>query len=186
MQIDNDGFQTKIVVDKIKNAWTTSCIDKIKPLACSEATRKISLAADLIHHKCAHFHYGRIRHLVHHELITGLPTNLPTMEKPCPICLAMKSRKNPRKKKVDWSKYEPGESIHMDFAFMTETSIRGFTAFLSIKDAATNYMGIFLSRNKRPPFDVITFFISILKKENRTIRYVRVDEDGPCPINCIL
>jgi len=183
--IDADGFQTKLPIDEIKNGldYVTihllpPCTKDILPQACSASKRNLSLTANLIHHKCAHYHYARIQHLAQHQLITGLPKNLPVMDKPCPICLAMKSTKLPRKKKVDWTKYEPGESIHMDFAFMPETSIRGFTAFLSIKDAATNYTWIFLSRNKRPPLDVITFFISILKKEHRTIRYIRVDEDG--------
>ena len=182
--IDHEGFQTKIPVDKIINGLDYVTMDllppntnTITPIACS-AARKMVLTADLIHHKCAHYHYERIQHLATHEMITGLPKHLPSMEKPCPICLAMKSRKLNRKKKQDWSKYEPGESMHMDFAFMPETSIRGFTSFLSIKDAATNYTWIFLSRNKRPPLDILTFFISILKKENRYIRYVRVDEDG--------
>ena len=182
--IDHEGFQTKIQIDSIINGldYVTMQLlppntSSITPIACS-AARKMILTPELIHHKCAHYHYERIQHLATHELITGLPKHLPSMNKPCPICLAMKSRKLNRKKKQDWSQYSPGESIHMDFAFMPQTSIRGFTSFLSVKDAATNYTWIFLSRNKRPPLDVLTFFISILKKEQRIIRYVRVDEDG--------
>jgi len=182
--IDRDGTQTKLPIHSIINGLDYINIQLLPPskstdppIACSATARKMHLTAELIHQKCAHYHYDRVQHLARHSLITGLPKNLPPMNKPCHICLAMKSRKLPRKKKVDWTQFEPGESMHMDFAFMPVTSIRGFTAFLSIKDAATNYTWIFLSRNKRPPLDILSFFISIMKKENRTIRYIRVDED---------
>ena len=182
--IDKDGTQTKLPITSIINGldYVTvqllpPCDNLHQPVACASTNRKMHLTAELIHQKCAHYHYDRIQHLARNDLITGLPKHLPPMDKPCPICLAMKSRKLPRKKKVDWTQFEPGESMHMDFAFMPVTSIRGFTAFLSIKDAATNYTWIFLSRNKRPPLDILSYFISILKKENRSIRYIRVDED---------
>jgi len=182
--IDKDGTQTKLPITSIINSldYVTvqllpPCDTQQFPIACASTNRKMLLTAELIHQKCAHYHYDRVQHLARNDLITGLPRNLPPMNKPCPICLAMKSRKLPRKKKVDWTQFDPGESMHMDFAFMPVTSIRGFTSFLSIKDAATNYTWIFLSRNKRPPLDILSFFISILKKEKKIIRYVRVDED---------
>jgi len=182
--IDRDGTQTKLTISSIINGLDYVHIHLLPPsaptappIASSATNRKMHLTAELIHQKCAHYHYDRIQHLARNALVTGLPKNLPPMHKPCAICLAMKSKKLPRKKKVDWTQFEPGESMHMDFAFMPVTSIRGFTAFLSIKDAATNYTWIFLSRNKRPPLDILSFFISIMKKENRSIRYVRVDED---------
>jgi len=64
------------------------------------------------------------------------------------------------KKKIDWAQYTPGESIHIDFVFKPLISIHGFTAFLSIKEAATNYTWIFLSQKKMPPLDIVTLFIS--------------------------
>jgi len=162
--IDKDGTQTKLPISSIINGldYVTvqllpPCETEEQPIACASTNRKMHLTAELIHQKCAHYHYDRVQHLARNDLITGLPRNLPPMDKPCPICLAMKSRKLPRKKKVDWTQFDPGESLHMDFAFMPVTSIRGFTAFLSIKDAATNYTWIFLSRNKRPPLDILSY-----------------------------
>ena len=96
----------------------------------------------------------------------------------CPTCMAMKAIKKPRKIKMDWTTYSAGECIHMDFAFLSIVSVRGFTAFLSVKDAATNYTWTFLTRNKRPPLDIVQFFIRVLKKKHKIIRYLRVDEDG--------
>ncbi|MGB0424036.1 MAG: hypothetical protein ACPGED_06935, partial [Flavobacteriales bacterium] len=182
--IDHEGFQTKVNVKEIRNGLDyieLSLLPKntapFHPEACT-AIKHQYLTPELIHQKCAHYHYDRIKYLAQHELIEGLPKNLPPMTKPCHICLAMKSRKLPRRKKVDWTEYKPGESIHMDFAFMPVVSIRGFTAFLAMKDAATNYTWVFVTHNKRPPLDIIQFFLLSLKKENRTTRFVRVDEDG--------
>jgi len=182
--IDRDGTQTKLTISSIINGLDYVDIQLLPPsvptatpIACSTTNRKMHLTVELIHQKCAHYHYDRVQYPARNALITGLPKNLPPMNKPCAICLAMKSKKLPRRKKVDWTQFEPDESMHMNFAFMPVTSIRGFTALLSIKDAATNYTWIFLSRNKRPPLDILSFFISIMKKENKSIRYIRVDED---------
>ena len=68
--------------------------------------------------------------------------------------------------------------LHVDYAFMPQPSIRDFTAFLAVKDAATNYTWIFPTRNKRPPLDIVKYLLSILQKENRPTKYARVDEDG--------
>ena len=105
--IDADGFQTKLPIAEIKNGldYVTMqllppCTNDITPEACSASKRNPSLSANLIHHKCAHYHYGRIQHLAHNQLITGLPKHLPAMDKPCPICIAMKSKNSHVKRKL--------------------------------------------------------------------------------------
>ena len=57
-------------------------------------------------------------------------------------------------------------------------SLRGFTSFLSVKDAATNYTWAFPTRHKKPPLDIITYLFQVLHKEARTVKRIRVDEDG--------
>jgi len=124
------------------------------------------------------FHYERIQHLAKNKMITGLPSTLPHMQHPCPTCLQVKSHKLPRRPNNIYNDFQPEEALHMDYELMSQPSIRGFTAFLAVKDAATNYTWVFPTRNKRPPLDIVKYLLAILQKENRPTTYVRVDEDG--------
>ena len=53
----------------------------------------------------------------------GLPTNLPDLKYPFPICLLTKATKIPRDTIIDVSKFAPGFILHMDFAFFNAESI---------------------------------------------------------------
>ena len=66
----------------------------------------------------------------------------------------------------------------MDFSFWNQTSYRGFTSLLSIIDGKERMLWNFPTANKRPPLAIITYFFSLLAKENITIKTIRVDEDG--------
>ena len=182
--IDQDGVCSKIKITSIKNNLDYINLPLLLPLhtpsanlASHEIKLTPQLTPQLIHQKCCHFHYDRTLFLAKHKLIDGLPVNLPPMTKPCPICLQVKSHKLPRCPSIDHTKTLHGEYLHMDFAFMPQSSIRGFTGFLSVKDGATNYTWVFLTRNKRPPLDFIKYLFAILQKDNRIVKYVRVDED---------
>ena len=69
----------------------------------------------------------------------GLPENIPELEQPCPICLLTKATKISRGPTTDVLKFSPGFMLHVDFAFFSVESIRGFTlAFVAIC-SATSY-----------------------------------------------
>ena len=72
----------------------------------------------------------------------------------------------------------PGQMFHIDFSFMSETSIRGFSSYLSFLDDTTGYPFTFLTRNKIAPLDILQFIISTLRQQNKSINYVRYDKGG--------
>lgn len=68
--------------------------------------------------------------------------------------------------------------MHMHFCFVPTTSIRGYTAILYIKCTHTRKAWYFPSPNKRPPIDIVSFFIRFHEKDKIYILEIRVDEDG--------
>ena len=72
----------------------------------------------------------------------------------------------------------PGSLIHMDFKFYNQTSIRGFTSILPIIDAKKRNLWTFPGSDKHPPIIKVELFINFLKKQNRDIKSIHVDEGG--------
>lgn len=96
----------------------------------------------------------------------------------CAICLLAKSRKLPRGKLVDKTILEPFKSLHIDFAFYTEVSIRGFTANLTIVCSSTSYPFVYATKSKTTPLRLLEWFITTIRKAGGEVCFVRVDEDG--------
>ena len=66
----------------------------------------------------------------------------------------------------------------MDFVFYDIESVRGHTTVLGIICLSTRYPFSFLRRRKRPPLDVLQYLFNVLKARKRSVRRIRVDEDG--------
>jgi hypothetical protein len=66
----------------------------------------------------------------------------------------------------------------MDFAFWDVVSHCGFTAMLTIIDAKTRTLWLFFTSSKKPPIHIVRWFFTQLRREQRTLATVRVDEDG--------
>jgi len=49
---------------------------------------------------------------------------------------------------------------------------------LLIIDAKTHMLWLFCTSNKRAPIKILSYFFSIMKKENKVLHSIRVDEDG--------
>ena len=179
--IDEEGYLSKLPISTVHNNLDYVEITMLLPYklpSANIASKNQLLTPQLIHQKCGHYHYERIQHLAKNKLIEGLPINLPKMSTPCPICLQVKSRKKPRGHNFNYNDFKPGELLSMDFAFMPQNSLRGFKSFLSVKDAATNYTWVFPTRHKRAPLEILTHLFGVLRKEERVVKRVRVDEDG--------
>ena len=95
-------------------------------------------------------------------LLEGLPTNLPELEEPCPICLLTKATNIPRGPTTDVSNFVPVSMLQMDFAFFNVESIRGFTSYSVAICSATSYPFGFPLRGKLPPLDVLKFIVTAL------------------------
>ena len=68
--------------------------------------------------------------------------------------------------------------LHMDFDFWDKVSIRGFTSMLAIIDACTCLLWLFCTASKRPPLEILEYFLAMLQKEGHTVKTIHVDEDG--------
>ena len=81
-------------------------------------------------------------------------------------------------KTVDTNNLQPGELIHMNFAFYNVTFVRGFTSVLTVLCAKTIMLWVFHISYKRYHVYIICFIIITLKNEQNSCKCVRVDEDG--------
>jgi hypothetical protein len=72
----------------------------------------------------------------------------------------------------------PGQLLHLDFGFWDIPSHHGFTSMLLIIDVKTRMLWLLCTANKRPPLKILDYFLSTLRKENKTVTTIRVDEDG--------
>ena len=94
----------------------------------------------IIHRRFGHIGDSTLARMCRANKIPGLPTTFPTkyhLHSKCWICAQGHMRATPRGEVIDTSSYDPGELIHMDFAFMNEKSIRDFASILLIIDAKT-------------------------------------------------
>ena len=180
--ISPDGISTKFP-PTIKNGLEYMSINviipsqspkDIKPTACHARI----LSPQLIHQKCGHFYQGRIIDLAKKKLIDGLPGSLPTLDTPCPICIATKSNHHPRRPLADYTMLKQGQQMHMDWYFIGETSIRGYNAILCVKCANTRKAWCFPFPTKRAPIDIIRYFVLFFEKSGFIILQIRVDENG--------
>ena len=64
----------------------------------------------------------------------------------------------------------------MDFAYTNHSSYRGFTAYLSIRDEFSGYPFAFPTKNKRPPLDLIDWFVNNLKNQGLQPVQIMVDK----------
>ena len=102
--------------------------------------------------------------LAKRKLIDGVPVTIPSLETPCPICLATKSVHHPRRPPADYTLLDKGRQLHMNWCFTGVPSIRGHTAILCIKCANTRTSWCFPCPTKRSPIDIVKFFIHFLAK----------------------
>ena len=69
----------------------------------------------------------------------------------------------------------PGQLLHMAFYFVKVLSTRGFTAVLVILDAKTRKMWQFPTPQKRPPLNIITYYLTYLYRSGRSTQHVCTD-----------
>ena len=74
--------------------------------------------------------------------------------------------------------FQPGELIHMDYAFYNMTSIRGFTSMLTVVCANTIVLWLFPNSSKWAPFCIIHFILTTLKNEQHLCKQVIVEKYG--------
>ena len=136
----------------------------------------------LLHRRLKHASDNKLIIMCNKQTIEGLPQRMSARfiqcGKDCWICHAAVTTNLPRGIIMSTVFLRPGELIHMDFYFMNEVSIRGFTCVLNIVDAKTRNKWEFGTPNKRPPLDTVDYFLTQCKMEGRPVSRIRMDRGG--------
>jgi len=131
----------------------------------------------------AHLRFGcrnmrNILHMRNNKSLLHLPSNIKELPSQCPICLKCKLTRLPRNPPIPITTLRPGQMLQLDFAFMNEKSVRGFTSYLSCDCVHTKYSFRFCTRHKRAPLDILRWIFLTLKQQKKDVNYVRFDEGG--------
>ena len=131
----------------------------------------------LTHLKFACRNNKAIRHMHNSGAMINLP-KIRDLKYNCPICSIVKAPKVSTSGSAPQRKLSPGQMLYMDFCFYRTESIRGFTSYLSVTCYASNYSFVFPTRSKRPPLDIITWLIEVMKRQGFIVLIIRFDEGG--------
>ena len=133
----------------------------------------------ILHRRFDHISDIKMATMCQKQLLNGLPNKFPIKEqchkRDCWICPRGTLHNDPHGTTLNTDHLKPGQLLHMDFYFLNEISIRGFIAVLLILDAKTRKMWQFPTPQKRPPLDIVRFFIMQIRRINRTPHYIRTD-----------
>ena len=136
----------------------------------------------IIHRRLAHTNDDKMNEMGRKEIILGLPKRESKKYRKfkcsCWICWRASMYAVPHGITMSTENLRPGELIHIDFYFMNEESIRKFTSTLLIVDAKTRKLWTFNTPNKRPPLNILRFFLEQLRMTGRKVMNVRTDMGG--------
>ena len=136
----------------------------------------------IIHRRLDHIKDKALLTMCKNKTIEGLPQRFSSKfhrhKQDCLICSQASLENVPRGITINTNNLRPGQLLHMDFYYMNELSIRHFTCVLLIIDAKTRKLWQFPTPNKRPPLDIINFFLTQLKNNGRQPQHIRTDLGG--------
>ena len=120
---------------------------------------------EIIHCRLLHPYGSFMKAMCCHKNITVPPKHRPKKiyQAPLTICYTSKMMTFPKGTTFEKTKLQPGELIHMEFAFYNVTSIRGFTSMIDVVCAKTRMIWVFTNASKRSPVCIIQFILTSLK-----------------------
>lgn len=139
--------------------------------------RQQQMKAVLARQRLAHIACDKIAEMGQRGLAHGMPHSIVIPDDPCVVCLKAKGKALPHGKAVLTEKLGPGAQIHVDFAFSSVVSYRGFSSILTCVDAWSQLLWLFCMRSKHPPLDIIRFFYMCLASQGRTPQALCVGAD---------
>nr|GEZ02830.1 ribonuclease H-like domain-containing protein [Tanacetum cinerariifolium] len=171
-------------VDLIKgshgsNLYTISVEDMMKSsLICllSKASKNKSW---LWHRHLNHLNFGTINDLVRKDLVRGLPRLKFEKDHLCSVCQLRKSKKHTHKPKAENTNLEVLNTLHMDLCGPIRVqTINEKKYILVIVDDYSWFTWVkFLKSKDETPDVVIKFITQIQVGLNKTVRYVRTDNE---------
>ena len=168
MTVDNYSNDPTIQTSKIHNKPQ---ILLIAPKLNHAFTKNDSPDWTIVHRRLDHAKDYLIDEMCKDKTIEGLPERYSSKfqrhKQDCWICAQATLDEIPLGITLKTDNLQLGQLIHTDFYFMNETSIRKFTSVLIAVDAKSRELWQFPTQSKRPPLDIINFFLTQLKMNGR-------------------
>ena len=155
---------------------------KIQNPIVNHSFNKEELDWPTVHRRLSHTSEGKLEKMCKVETIKDLPKRCSKRynhnKKICLICIRGSTTSLPKGVTTNTNNLRPGELIHIDFYFLNETSIRGFTCVLLAVCAKSRRLWTFCTQSKHPPLDTVRFFLRQLQMQDRPVLNIRTDQGG--------
>ncbi|GJX86323.1 retrovirus-related pol polyprotein from transposon TNT 1-94 [Tanacetum coccineum] len=161
------------------NLYTISIEDMMKSSPICLLSKASKNKSWLWHRRLNHLNFGTINDLARKDLVRGLPRLKFEKDHFCSACQLGKSKKHTHKPKTKHTNLEVLNTLHMDLCRpMRVQTINGKKYILVIVDDYSRFTWVkFLRSKDETPEVVIKFLKQIQVGLNKTIRYIRTDND---------
>ncbi|GJR88824.1 retrovirus-related pol polyprotein from transposon TNT 1-94 [Tanacetum coccineum] len=161
------------------NLYTISIDDMMKSSPVCLLSKASKTKSWLWHRRLNHLNFGTINDLARKDLVRGLPRLKFEKDHLCSACQLGKSKKYSHKPKSENTNMEVLHTLHMDLCGpMRVQSINGKKYILVIVDDYSRFTWVkFLRSKDETPEFVINFLKQIQVGLNKTVRYIRTDNE---------
>ncbi|GJU32036.1 retrovirus-related pol polyprotein from transposon TNT 1-94 [Tanacetum coccineum] len=161
------------------NLYTISVEDMMKYSPICLLSKASKNKSWLCHCRLNHLNFGTINDLTRKYLVRGLPRLKFEKDHLCFVCQLGKSKKHTHKPKTKNTNLEVLNTLHMDLCgLMRVQTINGNKYILVIVDDYSRFTWVkFLRSKDETPEVVIKFLKQMQVGLNKTIRYIRTDND---------
>nr|GEX66433.1 retrovirus-related Pol polyprotein from transposon TNT 1-94 [Tanacetum cinerariifolium] len=175
---DKDGVEL-IKGSRGSNLYTISVEDMMKSSPICLLSKASKNRSWLWHRRLNHLNFGTINDLARKDLVRGLPRLKYKKDHLCSACQLGKSKKHTHKPKIKNTNLEVLNTLHKDLCGpMRVQTINGKKYILVIVDDYSRFTWVkFLRSKDETPKVIIKFITQIQVGLNKTVRYVRTDND---------
>ena len=168
---ENERYQQLlnfITIDvlKIKEQYPSSLyiITLLMTTIINSSFNKHPISWGIIHFRLLHRSKSVMKAMCRHQTLDGLPKHCPNKmnKSTCTICYTEKMITLSKGTTSETSNFQPGEIIHMYFAFYNVTSICGFTSMITVICAKTRTIWVCRTASKLSPVRIICFVLTTL------------------------
>jgi hypothetical protein len=149
----------------------------LAPLDAYSNAPAMSLA--LIHQLFGHISDDVLDKMCCQQSLHGLPwIPPPRYAYDCAICSLSKLPQFRKGKTISTDLIPPGFLLHTEFVFWKVVTCCGVTAVFTLIDFRTQIPWLFCTASKKPPIHILWWIIAQLRRVNRKLVRICVDEDG--------
>nr|GEV27738.1 reverse transcriptase domain-containing protein [Tanacetum cinerariifolium] len=175
---DTDGVEL-IKGSRGFNLYTISIEEMMKSYPICLLSKASKNKSWLWHRRLNHLNFGTINDLARKDLVRGLPRLKFEKDHLCSACQLGKSKKHTHKPKIENTNLEVLNTLHMDLCGpMRVQTINGKKYILVIVDDYSRFTWVKFLRSKDETLEVVIKFVQQIQVGlNKTVRYIRTDND---------